>query len=112
MAPYEHRQPAKTRSSLDLAVATAVNAADGGEATSITFPGTAFATPRHYLVWTHGATPLTSRLFTPVLIDAETGQLSGVERLPWYLRALEVSSPLHFGDYVGLPLKVMWARSI
>ena len=29
--------------------------------------------------------------------------------LPWYLRALEVSRPLHFGDYGGMPLKVIWA---
>jgi uncharacterized iron-regulated membrane protein len=29
--------------------------------------------------------------------------------LPWYLRALQVSRPLHFGDYGGLPLKIIWA---
>ena len=29
--------------------------------------------------------------------------------LPLYLRALEVSRPLHFGDYGGMPLKVLWA---
>jgi uncharacterized iron-regulated membrane protein len=29
--------------------------------------------------------------------------------MPWYLRALEVSRPLHFGDYGGLPLKILWA---
>jgi uncharacterized iron-regulated membrane protein len=28
--------------------------------------------------------------------------------LPWYLRALELSRPLHFGDYGGLPLKIIW----
>jgi uncharacterized iron-regulated membrane protein len=32
-----------------------------------------------------------------------------VVKMPWYLRALEVSRPLHFGDYGGLPLKVLWA---
>jgi uncharacterized iron-regulated membrane protein len=29
--------------------------------------------------------------------------------MPWYLRALEVSRPLHFGDYGGTPLKIIWA---
>jgi uncharacterized iron-regulated membrane protein len=28
--------------------------------------------------------------------------------MPWYLRALEVSRPLHFGDYGGMPLKIIW----
>jgi len=28
--------------------------------------------------------------------------------LPWYLRAIEVSRPLHFGNYGGLPLKIIW----
>ncbi len=27
--------------------------------------------------------------------------------LPWYLRAIQVSRPLHFGDYGGLPLKII-----
>jgi uncharacterized iron-regulated membrane protein len=26
-----------------------------------------------------------------------------------YLKALFVSQPLHFGDYGGLPLKIVWA---
>jgi uncharacterized iron-regulated membrane protein len=29
--------------------------------------------------------------------------------LPFYLKALFVSQPLHFGDYGGMPLKVIWA---
>ncbi len=29
--------------------------------------------------------------------------------MPWYLRTLEVARPLHFGDYGGLPLKIIWA---
>ncbi len=57
----------------------------------------------------HGTTILQRRLFTPVLIDAETGALLTAEPLPWYLRVLEVSRPLHFGDYGGLPLKLIWA---
>jgi uncharacterized iron-regulated membrane protein len=29
--------------------------------------------------------------------------------LPVYLQALLISQPLHFGDYGGMPLKVIWA---
>ena len=43
------------------------------------------------------------------MLDAETGQLVTARGLPWYLRALQVSRPLHFGDYGGLPLKIIWA---
>jgi uncharacterized iron-regulated membrane protein len=56
-----------------------------------------------------GETALTSKLLKPVLVDAESGQVTDVRDLPWYLTALLVSQPLHFGDYAGLPLKIIWA---
>jgi uncharacterized iron-regulated membrane protein len=77
--------------------------------TSVLFPNGIVASPRHFVVWTQGKSPLTSRLLTPMLIDAETGTPTIVGGLPWYLRALELSRPLHFGDYGGLPLKILWA---
>lgn len=76
--------------------------------TSVVFPSERFGSPRHVVIWTKGRTPVTSRLFTPVLIDVESGALVQAAGLPWYLRALEVSRPLHFGDYGGLPLKLLW----
>ena len=30
-------------------------------------------------------------------------------RVPWYVKALSLSQPLHFGDYGGLGLKIVWA---
>jgi uncharacterized iron-regulated membrane protein len=77
-------------------------------ATSVAFPGSPFGSPYHYLVWTKGKEPLTSRLFSPVLVDARSGELVSEVTMPWYLRALELSRPLHFGDYGGLPLKIIW----
>lgn len=77
-------------------------------ATSMAFPGSPFGTPYHYVVWTKGKEPLTSRLFNPVLINGRTGEFGGEVEMPWYLRALELSRPLHFGDYGGMPLKVIW----
>lgn len=77
--------------------------------TGLTFPGAPIGTRQHYLLWTRGKTPLTHQLFDPVLVDARTGALTAVVDMPWYLRLLEISRPLHFGDYGGWPLKVLWA---
>lgn len=78
-------------------------------ANSVIFPGAPFGSPYHYTVWTKGRESLTARLFSPALVDARDGKLTQVVDMPWYLRALELSRPLHFGDYGGLPLKILWA---
>jgi uncharacterized iron-regulated membrane protein len=85
-----------------------LQAVPGMNITSVVFPGTAFGTPYHYLLWAKGNTPLTSQLFSPVLVDASSGKLEAVVKMPVYLRALELSRPLHFGNYGGTPLKVIW----
>ena len=96
-------------SSPQAAYDTVKKALPGVAITSIVFPGNRFGTPYHYLLWTKGNTPLTSRLFSPVLVDAKTGRLASIVKMPWYLRSLEVCRPLHFGDYGGMPLKILWA---
>ncbi|MFT3664233.1 PepSY-associated TM helix domain-containing protein [Piscinibacter sp.] len=75
----------------------------------IAFPGTAFSSPHHSTVFLRGTTALTSRLLQPVLVDAKTAEVTAAPPLPWYLNALLVSQPLHFGDYGGMPLKIIWA---
>ena len=95
--------------SLDAAFDKARKAMPDMRVVSVEYPGNLFATPYHYLIWAKGKTPLTSRLFSPVMIDARTGALTAKVRMPWYLRALELARPLHFGDYGGLPLKLLWA---
>lgn len=52
---------------------------------------------------------MTSKLVQPALIDAETGKLTETRALPWYAKMLLLSQPLHFGDYGGLTLKIIWA---
>lgn len=94
--------------SVQAALVTATRAVPGMRVAEITFPSRG-GSPWHYVAWTKGETPLTSRLSRPVLIDARTGELAAILDMPWYLRTLEVSRPLHFGDYGGLPLKVLWA---
>ncbi len=51
----------------------------------------------------------TARLIEPVLVDAETGQVAAIRTMPWYITALSLSQPLHFGDYGGILLKILWA---
>lgn len=43
------------------------------------------------------------------LVDAGTWQLTTVEEIPTYLKALLIAQPLHFGDYGDLPLKILWS---
>jgi uncharacterized iron-regulated membrane protein len=95
--------------SVQAALETAGRAVPGMAVTSAVYPGNPYGSPYHYLFWAKGSSTLTSRLLTPILVDARSGKLTAVVRMPWYLRTLEVSRPLHFGDYGGLPLKILWA---
>lgn len=109
MERFADRPPPTKRAALDVALEAARAPLGDYDATSIALPGSNFSTPRHYLIWFHGGSTLTKRIFTPVMVDGETGELASVEDLPWYLRTVEVSRPLHFGDYGGVPLEIMWA---
>jgi uncharacterized iron-regulated membrane protein len=75
---------------------------------SVIFPGTDYTTPGHYGVLTMGSTGLDARRVNATLVDATTGQVTRQLALPAYLQAVFVSEPLHFGDYGGLPLKLLW----
>ena len=68
-----------------------------------------WSTPFHYAVFLHGRMPLTEQLARPVLVSAVDGRLAGSREMPWYVKALALSEPLHFGDYGGLLLKLVWA---
>lgn len=91
----------------------AIAAADATHANrrraSVLFPSEAAHHPHDFLVWSHGDTLVTKELLTAVLVDADTCRVSAQGELPWYLRTLELSRPLHFGDYGGLALKIVWA---
>lgn len=95
--------------SIDRAMAAARKEIPGNNPQFIAFPGGAFSSRHHYAVFFQGDTPLTERLLTSALIDAETGKLTDARPMPWYTMALALSQPLHFGDYGGLPLKILWA---
>lgn len=90
-------------------VARATQAAPGMQVAFIAFPGTPFTSSHHFAAYMRGDTPLTSRLLKPVLLDGETADVADSRALPVYLQALFISQLLHFGDYGGMPLKIIWA---
>lgn len=108
VAPYQGQAPRPAGP-----VGAAVQAAQSQEPHMspgfVAFPGTAFASPHHYAVFMRGSEPLTARLFKPVLVDAQSALVSDSRDPPWYLTALLISQPLHFGDYAGMPMKILWA---
>jgi len=95
--------------SLHDAVEKAKLAAPGMTLQFVAFPGSEFSTSRHYAIFLHGNSPFTKELSVPVLVDAVSGELIGKRNMPWYMQALSISRPLHFGDYGGLFLKIIWA---
>lgn len=108
-APWRAMPPLTSFSSIDRAVATAETLDPQKEAAFVAFPGTPFAGPHHYAVFLRGTTPLMARLLEPVLIDGKTGRIAATRPMPWYVTALLLSQPLHFGDYGGISLKILWA---
>ncbi|WP_301750671.1 PepSY domain-containing protein [uncultured Erythrobacter sp.] len=95
--------------SLDAAMTAAQSALPGRAPQFIGFPGGAFSTGHHYAVFFQGDRPATQFLLTPALIDAREGTLTDTREMPAINQALMLSKPLHFGDYGGLPLKLLWA---
>ena len=95
--------------SLDAAMASAQASLPGRSPQFIGFPGGAWSTGHHYAVFFQGDRPLTQHLLTPALADARTGELTTSAEMPAINQALMMSKPLHFGDYGGLPLKLLWA---
>jgi uncharacterized iron-regulated membrane protein len=109
LAPYQGKPPMNATASVDKAIKIARETAPSMTPSFVAFPGTRFSSPHHYTVFMRGDGILTTRLLRPVLIDAETGTLTDSRELPWYLKLLLGSQPLHFGDFGGMPLKIFWA---
>jgi uncharacterized iron-regulated membrane protein len=109
LAPYQGQKPPAQLASVQQAASSATALAPEMKMAFIAFPGTSFSSPHHYTVFLRGNEPFNSRLLKPVLVDAGTNALTASPPLPWYLTALLVSQPLHFGDYGGMPMQILWA---
>ena len=95
--------------SLDAAMGAAQEALPGRSPQFIGFPGGDWSSGHHYAIFFQGDRPVTQHLLTPALVDAGTATLTDARTMPVLNQALMMSKPLHFGDYGGLPLKLIWA---
>lgn len=109
VGPFKDRQRPESLASVDQAVATARTKIPAMVPFFVAYPGSMFSSQSHYVVFMRGDTPLTERLLKPVLVDALDGSLTDSRDLPWYVSAVLLAQPLHFGDYGGLPMKIVWA---
>jgi uncharacterized iron-regulated membrane protein len=76
--------------------------------TLVAFPGTDISGERTYTALMAGVSGYDQKLFDVAVIDAAQGTVNDTRPAPWYLKAILLSEPLHFGDYGGLPLKLLW----
>ncbi|MFT5963138.1 MAG: putative iron-regulated membrane protein [Burkholderiaceae bacterium] len=109
VAPYKDLPVPTQLASMQQSMNAAQALQPGMDFGFIAWPGTPFSSPHHYGIFMRGREALTARLYQPILVDAQTAQVTDSRRLPWYLTALLVSQPLHFGDYGGLGMKLLWA---
>ncbi len=109
LEPYQDAPPLTARAPASNLLKIATQAAPGMQPDFIAFPGTRFSSEHHYSVFMNGSSHLTSHLYTPVLIDAQTLEVTAVGDRPWYMDTLGLSQPLHFGDYGGRPMQILWA---
>jgi uncharacterized iron-regulated membrane protein len=111
MAPYKGQPVVKPaeQAPLQRGLDAAMRHAPGMKLSFIASPGTAFSSPHHVTYFLRGTEPLTSKLLQPVLVDARTSEVTAAPKLPWYRTALLLSQPLHFGDYGGRAMQILWA---
>lgn len=108
-AQYQNIAPLENYVSPDIVLANVLKDVPDAKIAFMSWPGSPYATPYHYTVGWKGNTPLTEHLLKVALIDASTGEISSMRETPWYLDMINISVPLHFGDYGGLVLKIIWA---
>jgi uncharacterized iron-regulated membrane protein len=109
VAPYKNAPPLKQFGSMQQSIGNALALEPGMKLGFVAFPGTPYTSEHHYGIFLRGDTALTSRLYKPVLVDVQTARITDSRALPWYLTALLVSQPLHFGDYGGGWMQFLWA---
>lgn len=109
VAPYKGTPAVAHPGSVQRALEEAHGALPGMKVFFIAYPGTMFSSEHHYAVFMKGSEPFTSRLLQPVLIDAGRLTVTDTREMPWYVKTLLLSQPLHFGDYGGMPMKIIWA---
>lgn len=109
VAQYENSPSPAQLGSLQKSVEAALALEPNMKVGFIAFPGTTFSSSYHYGVFLRGDSPLTQKLYKPVLVDARTAMVTDSRTLPWYVTTLLLSQPFHFGDYGGRIMQILWA---
>ena len=71
----------------------------------ISYPDNEFSVANHFVVLMENE----EHHHEIAYVDAVSGNLVRTVSLPWYLELLILSEPLHFGDYGGVILKIIWS---
>ncbi len=95
--------------SIDRIVAVARARYPAYEPYFVAYPGSLMAGESFHAVYLRGPQGLEEHIFKPVLVESATARVLAAPEAPWYVSTLALSQPLHFGDYGGAPLKILWA---
>lgn len=107
---YQDFSPAVEQvASVKQVINAALDAQSDSIVSYVSFPDTEFGIPGHYLILINGTGIITQKISRLAVVNAQTGSLSEIIELPLYLKIVLLSEPLHFGDYGGLFLKIIWA---
>ncbi|MCO5143999.1 MAG: PepSY domain-containing protein [Oligoflexia bacterium] len=79
------------------------------EISYISFPNTEYGIQGHYLILVDSTQAFAQKLSELFVVNNQTAQIAEIVQLPLYLKLVLLSEPLHFGDYGGLFLKIVWA---
>lgn len=94
---------------IDQVIDAALAAKSNASVSYISFPNTEFGLPGQFLVLINDGSAALDKATDIVVVNAINGIVTEVIALPWYLQALLYSESLHFGDFGGLTLKLIWA---
>lgn len=100
--------PRQPRATADAVWQAAARAAPHDKVVSVIWPDTDYSTQRHFTVFLSGTQGIRERMYKIALVDGDSGEVAAIREPPWYLQAIWVSQPFHFGDYGGLALKLLW----
>jgi uncharacterized iron-regulated membrane protein len=108
-APFRGRPVPEKIVPLEQAAASAEKAWPGHHIDFALFPGTPLSGDHHYSFFLATGSGISKRVLKLAMIDASDASVTVASESPWYIKAHFICSPLHFGDYAGLPLKIIWA---
>ena len=101
--------PAHTKVvSIDTAVATARQAFPEKNVRWVYFPGQ-LQGKDYYAAIAYEKKHFFARIPHVALINAYDGSLTQIVDLPWYIDMIYIAQPLHFGDFGGLGLRILYA---